>query len=71
MSTATFEGVVNGDRIQLTDDVQLPDKTKVYVVVPDLETKRGGQILSPRLKHPEQVSDFEKVVVEASPDAEV
>ena len=70
MSTATFEGVVDGDRIRLADGVQLPDRTKVYVVVPGLETKTGGQILSPRLKHPEQISDFKKEIVETPPDAE-
>ncbi len=71
MSTATFEGVVDGNQIRLTDDVKLPDRTRVYVVVPGLEAKTGGQILSPRLKHPEQISDFKKEIIEAPPDAEV
>ena len=71
MSTATFEGVVDDGRIRLTEDVKLPDRTKVYVVVPGLETKKGGQMLSPRLKHPEQITDFKKEIVEAPPDAEV
>ncbi len=70
MSTATFEGIVDGDRIRLADGVHLPDRAKVYVVVPGLETKTRGRILSPRLKHPEQISDFKKEIVE-TPDAEV
>ncbi len=47
MSSTTFEGVVDGDRIRLADGVHLPNRAKVYVVVPGPETKIGGQILSP------------------------
>lgn len=39
MSAATFEGVVEQGQIRLNSDVRLPDGTKVYIVVPDIEIK--------------------------------
>ncbi len=68
MRVATFEGVVDNGQIRLNVKVHLPDKTKVYVVVPDYEVNQTGHIFSPRLAHPEQVSDFKKEVVEALPE---
>ena len=44
--------------------IHLPEKAKVYVVVPDLEVSSIPYIGSPRLVHPEQAADFEKKVVE-------
>jgi hypothetical protein len=69
MSVATFEGVVEDGRIQLSADVHLPDKTKVYVIVPGLETAPVTRISSPRLAHPEQSADFKMEVIEDAPDA--
>ena len=37
MSAVTFEGVVEQGQIRLSSDVRLPDGTKVYIVVPDIE----------------------------------
>ena len=71
MKVAAFEGVVDHGRIRLTPEVPLPERTRVYVVVPDGESRKTSQILSPRLVHPEQASDFEKELVEDRPDAEV
>ena len=63
MNVATFEGVVENGQIRLPTNFRLPDKTRVYVVVPDLEVKPVAHIFSPRLVHPEQAKDFEKEVV--------
>ena len=52
MEGLTIEGVVDGGQIKLKSDIRLPDHTKVYVVVPDLETEPAPEIVSPRLKHP-------------------
>ena len=72
MKLAAFEGVVDHGRIRLTPEVPLPEKTKVYVVVPaESESRRMPQVLSPRLVHPEQVSDFAKEIVEDRSDAEI
>lgn len=65
MSAATFEGVVEEGQIKLTADVRLPEGTKVYIVVPDIELEaKGVRLQSPRLAHPEQAADFEMEVVE-------
>lgn len=66
MSAATFEGVVEQGQIKLNSDVRLPEGTKVYIVVPDIELEEKGMHLrSPRLAHPEQAADFEMEVVES------
>src|SRR5262245_36687148 len=65
MSVATFEGIVKDGRIQLSADVHLPDKTSVYVVVPGLEATPATRMISPRLAHPEQGTDFKMEVIDA------
>jgi hypothetical protein len=72
MSIATFEGVVEQGQIRLKSGVQLPERTKVFVIVPDNQIERSVRIHSPRLAHPEQAADFELEIVEASSsDADV
>jgi len=66
MGATTFEGVVEQGQIKLNSDVRLPDGTKVYIVVPDIEIEEKGVYLrSPRLACPEQVGDFEMEVIES------
>ena len=65
MSVTTFEGIVEQGQIRLASDVQLPEHTKVYIIVPDIELKEQGlNLQSPRLAHPERASDFEMEVIE-------
>lgn len=66
---STFEGIVENGQIRLRDKVLLPENTKVYVVIPDLEPMSKAQVYSPRLVHPEQISDFDKQVIEVPSDA--
>jgi len=57
---------VEQGQIKLNSDVRLPDGTKVYIVVPDIEIEEKGVYLrSPRLACPEQVGDFEMEVIES------
>ncbi len=66
MSATTFEGVVERGQIRLNSDVRLPDGTKVYIVVPDIEIEETGvRLHSPRLARPEQAADFEMEVIES------
>ena len=65
MKVTTFEGIVENGQVRLPADVHLPEKAKVYVVVPDMEARQIAYIASPRLAHPEQAKDFEKQVFEA------
>ena len=45
MVVTTFQGTVQNGQVRLADDVILPDNTKVFVVVPDLEsTPNVGKI---------------------------
>ncbi|MEK7729485.1 MAG: hypothetical protein AAB354_13805 [candidate division KSB1 bacterium] len=71
MQISTFEGTVDNGVIKLLHNLHLPDKTKVYVIVPDLEPKAVSYIYSPRLKHPEQIVDFQKEMIEITSDAQL
>ena len=71
MGVTTLEGIVENGQIRLPATVRLPENTKVYVVVPDVEVQTETYIGSPRLVHPEQAADFEKQVVENSSDADL
>lgn len=69
MKVTTFEGVIENGQVRLPSDVRLPEKTRVYVVIPNLETANVAHVRSPRLVHPEQIGDFEKEVVQEIDDA--
>ena len=58
MKVTTYERVVENGQIRL------PDKAKVYVVVPEAEAQPSAYVSSPRLVHPEQITDFTKEVAE-------
>ena len=68
MGVTTIEGVVENGQIRLPAAVRLPERTKVYVVIPDVEVQTTAYIGSPRLVHPEQAVDFIKEVIEESSD---
>ena len=42
MSVATFQGTVEEGRVKLAANVRLPEKARVYVVVPDFEENASG-----------------------------
>ncbi len=42
MPVTTFQGTVENGQVRLPANVSLPEKTKVYVVVPDLEQNTSG-----------------------------
>ncbi len=68
MGVATFEGIVEQGRIWLHGSITLPERTKVYLVVPDFEAQKQVHVRSPRLLHPEQAADFAKEIVEVHSD---
>lgn len=43
MQVTTFQGEIQNGQVRLTTDVCLPDKTKVYVVVPEFEQVESGK----------------------------
>jgi hypothetical protein len=68
MSVSTIEGYVENGQIHVPANVKLPDRAKVYIVIPDLDTLRGPiRILSPRLANPQQAADFRKELVKEGP----
>jgi hypothetical protein len=69
MKVTTYEGIVENGQIRLPAKVQLPEKAKVYIVIPDVEARPVAYIGSPRLAHPEQAEDFKKEVIEEASDA--
>ncbi len=66
MKTVTYEATVENGQIKLPPSVHLPERTKVFVVVPGGESVPPPRLYSPRLVHPEQASDFEKEVLRES-----
>lgn len=71
MGATTIEGIVENGQIRLPVTVRLPERTKVYVVIPDVEVQPVVYIGSPRLVHPEQAADFQKEVIEEPSDADL
>ncbi len=71
MSVTTFEGVVENGQIRLPADICLPEKAKVYVIIPNGTVPPPAFLASPRLAHPEEAIDFKKEVIEQVPNADL
>jgi hypothetical protein len=71
MGVTTIEGVVENGQIRLPATVHLPERTKVYVIIPDVEVQGVAYMGSPRLVHPEQAADFTKEVLEEPSDGDL
>jgi hypothetical protein len=46
---ATYEGHVENGQIKLDEDVKLPERAKVFVVLPEIKGERIYRIMSPKL----------------------
>ena len=64
MTITTYEGVVEKGKIRLKMGIRLPEKAKVYVVVPDLQIEKTARVLTPRLANPAQARDFKMEISE-------
>ena len=71
MSITTYEGVVEKGKICLKTGIHLPDNTKVYVIVPEMEAEKTARVLSPRLVHRNQVADFRMEVIQDDTNASI
>ena len=69
MAITTYEGIVEKGKIRLKVGVRLPEKAKVYVIVPDLQVEKTARVLSPRLANSTQAADFKMEVIEDTPNA--
>jgi hypothetical protein len=63
MSLATFEGIVENGQIKLRENIQLPERTRVLVVVPETVKPAAVKIMSPRLANAADVTKFEMKVI--------
>jgi hypothetical protein len=48
MKITSFEGIVENGQIRLPADLHLPEKARVYVIVPDVEIRQVAAVHSPR-----------------------
>jgi len=53
MTITTYEGIVEKGKIRLKSGVKLPENVKVYVIVPELQSKekKTARVLTPHLAH--------------------
>ncbi len=71
MSVTTFEAIVEDGQIKLLNPFRLPEKARVYVIVPDLEAPTKISLRSPRRAHLEQAADFVKEIIPEPNNASV
>ncbi len=62
MQITTIQGIVKNGKIQLSEDVELPESAKVYVVIPPTESFK--KIMSPRLANKADAKRFVKIIEE-------
>ncbi len=69
MKVATYEATVENGQIRLSEPVRLPERAKVFVVVPGALEVPRFHMASPQLVRPELAADFVKEVTEEPRDA--
>jgi hypothetical protein len=70
MQVVTYEGVVENGCVRLPPGSFLPEKAKVYVVVPEMTIPSMVHMRSPRLADPSKAAELLKVeVIDERPDA--
>jgi len=58
MKGTTYEATVQDGRVVLPQEAHIPDKTRVYVVVPDADDAHRVRMMTPRLVHRDEAADF-------------
>lgn len=71
MSVVTYEAVIENGQVRLAPGVTLPDRARVFVVVPDQTETPGPRIWSPRLVHPQDAAAFHMEVRDEAPGANI
>jgi hypothetical protein len=64
MKVVTYEGVVENGCVQLPAEAHVPDQSRVYVIIPEMESPGTIHIRSPRLADPSQAPLFKLEVTE-------
>ena len=60
MQLTTIQGIVRNGQIQLSEEVSLPEMSKVFVVIPPDENVK--RVMSPRLVNKDDAKYFVKTV---------
>lgn len=71
MKGTTYEATIENGHVILPKGVRLPERARVYVVVPDAGEIGNFRIMSPRLADSQRASDFAMEVTPEVVDAEV
>ncbi len=71
MSIVTYKGIVELGLIRLEGNVRLPERTRVYVVIPDVEVEQVARASTPHPANRERAADFKMEVIEESTDGGV
>jgi hypothetical protein len=58
MKGTTYEATVQDGRVVLPEEAHIPDNTRVYVVVPEVDDVYCFRMMTPRLAHRDQAADF-------------
>jgi hypothetical protein len=69
MKEITYECVVENGCVRLPAEAHIPEKSTVYLVVPDPDEQRTIHIYSPRLSDPSNAAFFKLEVKEEGTDA--
>jgi hypothetical protein len=64
MKVVTYEGVVENGCVQLPAEAHVPDQSRVYVIIPEVESPGTIHIRSPHLADPSQAPLFKLEVTE-------
>ena len=68
MQVTTIQGVIENGQVKLSEAIQIPEKSIVYVVVPDVQPSRVVRVMSPRAVRPEKLEDLEREMIELDKD---
>jgi hypothetical protein len=71
MKVATYEATVENGQIRLSEPVRLPERAKVFVVVPGVAEVPRFHLASPQFVGPELAAEFVKEVTEEPHDADL
>ena len=64
MKVATYEAIIEKGQVKLLTNVELPEKAKVYVIIPEEKNQERFYVGSPRLVDKGKIVDFQKEMIE-------
>ena len=60
----TYEGMIINGQVRFSEQVELPERSRVLVTVPEKDQHLTGHVYTPRLAQPEKAKDFAMEVEE-------